>query len=207
MVFAATSAMATGLEIKKLPIPQEMIEDDNYSYENPFRRVLYTFGDNSIRPLFCTTSNGKMRITIYELDFTTLYKQFTVDLPAPRAELDELGQYSGDFDDEGCFVYATVDLFNNDDLVELILNSYGDSYSDKTTYIINENSEVLAEFEGDLKELIDPRITGGKVFFKGGFQLSGRVLPIVPKKGDVNGDTEVGISDVTALVGIIMGQH
>ena len=205
LAFMAAGAGAADLVFNKLPIPVEMTEDNDYqaNYPMPFGRVMYSFGDNSIRPLFCTTSNGKMRITIYELDFTTLYKQFTVDLPAPRAELDGLGSYTGDFDDESCYVYATVDLFNNDDLVELIFYSY----SDKTTYIINENSEVLAEFDGDLDELIDPRITGGKVFFKGGFQLSDRVLPIVPKKGDVNGDTEVGISDVTALVGIIMGQH
>ncbi|MBR3102132.1 MAG: hypothetical protein IKH19_10335 [Muribaculaceae bacterium] len=167
---------------KKLPIPQEMIEDDdNYSYEYPFHRVLYTFGDNSIRPLFCTTSNGKMRITIYEHDFTTLYKQFTVDLPAPRAKLDELGQYSGDFDDEGCYVYATVDLFNNDDLVELILRNRSDD-DELITYIINENSEVLAEFEGDLEELIDPRITGGKVFFKVLFNCLAAYFPLCRRR-------------------------
>lgn len=206
LAFMAAGAGAADLVINKLPVPVETTEDDDYlaNYPRPFDHVMYSFGDNSIRPLFCTTSNGKMRITIYELDFTTLYKQFTVDLPAPRAELHGLGPYTGDFDCDGCYIYATVDLFNNDDLVELILRNRSDK---TTTYIINENSEVLAEFEGELRELIDPRITGGKVCFTGGFQLSDRVLPIVPKKGDVNGDTEVGISDVTALVGIIMGQH
>ncbi|MBR1551367.1 MAG: hypothetical protein IJ632_03500 [Muribaculaceae bacterium] len=217
LAFMAAGAGAADLVINKLPIPVEMTEDDNYraDYPYPFDRVMYSFAENSIRPLFCTTTNGKLRITIYELDFTTLYKQFTIELPAPEGNssyrLEGLGSYSGDFDDGGCSIQATVDLFNNDDLVEVIVN-YRQRDADwnmiaETTYIINENNEVLAEIDGDLGSLIDPKCTGGKVFFEGGFRLPDRVLPVVQEKGDINGDTEVGVPDVTALVGIVMGKN
>lgn len=217
LAFMAASVGAADLVINKLPIPVEMTEDDNYEadYPMPFGRVMYSFAENSIRPLFCTTTNGQMRITIYELDLTTIYKQFTIELPAPEGNssyyLEGLGSYSGDFDDGDCSIRATVDLFNSDDLVEVIV-LYTQRDADwntiaETTYIINENNEVLAEIDGDLGSLIDPKCTGGKVFFEGGFRLPDRVLPVVQEKGDINGDTEVGLPDVTALVGIVMGKN
>ena len=43
--------------------------------------------------------------------------------------------------------------------------------------------------------------------FDGGFRLPDRVLPVAQEKGDINGDTEVGLPDVTALVGIVMGKN
>ena len=217
LAFMAASVGAADLVINKLPVPVEMTEDDYYQagYPRSFDRVMYSFAENSIRPLFCTTTNGQMRITIYELDFTTIYKQFTIELPAPEGKsfynLEGLGSYSGDFDAGGCSIQATVDLFNSDDLVEVVV-LYTQRAADwstiaKTTYIINENNEVLAEIDGELGSLIDPQCNGGKVFFDGGFRLPDRVLPVVQEKGDINGDTEVGLPDVTALVGIVMGKN
>ena len=161
----SSSAFAE-LKIEKLKLPQVFYDDA------PYADVMYNFSESMMRPVVISESGSKIEFTIWEIDFSTIYRQFTITLPLGYSYgwLPNLGYIGGRFADSDSRVILTQDLFNDDDLIEVVITCYG-SNNKIMSFIINEHNEVLARSEEDVNfgYILDPALTGGLIITHNGY--------------------------------------
>lgn len=158
------------LKIEKLNLPQGV---DNYGggERYPYHNVMYNFSENSIKPVIYSESGNKIECTIWEIDFSRIYRQFTITAPQGFRDVNvqNLGDIAGIFADGEASMTFTQDLFNDDDLIEIVL-ACRDGDNKDVVLIMNERGEVLAESDDDVRfTILDPALTGGLIITENGY--------------------------------------
>ena len=163
-----SSSASAQLKIEKLNLPQGI------DAENPYHNVMFNFTENMMRPVVVNRFDSKIEFTVWEVDFSKIYRQFTITQPQGYTDIEysRLAYVSGRFEGDGGSGYLTLtqDLFNDDDLIEVVINCYN-SNNKGVSLIMNERSEVLAQTEeGErIDYVLDPALTGGQVITSNGY--------------------------------------
>lgn len=134
-------------------------------------------------------NNRQINVVVYNLDLS-VEKEFTITVPQNYTidyQFKELAFLQGWFSNH-FYLHLTKNIFTKTGLIEGILRCT--DASNNTCYLfINENSEILAETNEDLDELIDPALTGGAIIFEPGYI----VTPITSGINSINEDSKTSL--------------
>lgn len=110
----------------------------------------------------------RIRITIYSFDLKSIWKQFTLVAPNGYVFRDYQPTYICGYDEVGFPIHVTDDLFNRDNLAEVIMyiREQNGDYDSSKMVLMNENSQVLLEFpeDADTEDFLVSTNSGGYLY-------------------------------------------
>lgn len=145
--------MAALVAIAPQSVAQTIYKSDVEDESGEFYYNIATHSRRALKyePLDDWPNYTRVRITIYSFDLKSIWKQFTLVAPNGYKFSEYRPAEIGEHNEVGFYVHVTDDLFNRDNLAEVIMyiRELNSDYGSSKAVLMNENSQVLLEFPED----------------------------------------------------------
>ena len=201
----ATNASAYELTITKLDM-SKFGDENNWDHEHYWDYAAFDFKTQTLYPINISKaeSSNKINIAVYNLDFTTIQRSFTISIPQGYSinSHDEhasiyfgIVRMSSDYgsmkpDQGGPVIYLTKNLFTKRELFECVVSCSNNS-DERLYLIVDENSKVLGEIPSDIAPgfgglTMNPIYVEGRTIFANGLIITDNSSSINAINADTN---------------------